>query len=176
MTLLRGMHRNYCKEGKSALNLNDFREVLLNLTPGYLFTLGRSAASTITYVRAVGSSENTWNKGETAKSNWCCVCVTPWALSLTAPLIAYPQIIYGTFLALMLWRNWHYYEPLSKSPHMRNVHKTVQPTCFDIFLPTFLVSFQIRCSIRTHMQSAPTWHVGTYHPGWHNSSLEHHLV
>ena len=35
-----------------------------HLTPGYLFSLGRSAASKITYVRPVGSPESTSNIGE----------------------------------------------------------------------------------------------------------------
>ena len=40
------------------------KEILPNLTPGYLFMLGRSAASKIIYVRPVGSPEKTSNIGE----------------------------------------------------------------------------------------------------------------
>ena len=51
------------QKGKSAINLSNFGEFVPNLSPGYLFMLGRSAASKIIYVRPVGIPENTSNIG-----------------------------------------------------------------------------------------------------------------
>ena len=56
-------------EGEKCHKSKYFREILPNLTPGYLFMLGWSAASKITYVRPVGDPEKTSNIGENPNIN-----------------------------------------------------------------------------------------------------------
>ena len=64
-----GFWVGFYQKGKSATNRSNLGEILPNLTPGFLFMLGRSAASRITYVRPVGGPENTSNIGENPDIN-----------------------------------------------------------------------------------------------------------
>ena len=51
-------------EGENCHKSKQFGEILPYSTPGYLFMLGRSAASKIIYVRPVGGPQNTSNIGK----------------------------------------------------------------------------------------------------------------
>ena len=64
-----GSFKKFNREGKSAINLSNFREFLPNLTPGHLFMLGRSAVPKIIYVRTAVGPENTSNIGENPNIN-----------------------------------------------------------------------------------------------------------
>ena len=76
-------------------------EILPNLTPGYLFMLGWSAASKITYVRPVGGPENTSNIGENPNIN---SLASPPRPSPEPPRRFFcPKMIYGPFSGLTFW-------------------------------------------------------------------------
>ena len=87
-------------EGEKCHKFKYFREILPNLTPGYLFMLGRSAASKIIYVRPVGSPENTSNIGENPNINHWRDPLDPHPNRPTVFFFC-PKFIYGTFSALI---------------------------------------------------------------------------
>ena len=70
-----------------------FRELLPNLTVGYVLMLGRSAASQIIYVRPVGGQKITSNKGESPNKNHLCDPLDPHP-SPPPPWIFCPHIVY----------------------------------------------------------------------------------